>query len=87
MTWLELLVCSGIKLGEVYILLENSPYFDQSLFKTLNARCVSCYFNARVGSQKITDGDGKVYEYSGVEDEVVKSLGSFILNICENNKM
>lgn len=74
----------------MYIPPEDSPLCDPSLFGSLNTRWVEGDvtvlgdFTARVGSPRITDDSGDVYEYSDVNDVVVNSHGRALLSICEN---
>lgn len=76
-------------MGGVYIPPEDSPHYDPSLFKAVNAPCVENSvmvrgdFSARVGVPRITAEDGNDYVYNDVKDAAVNSYGRALLSICE----
>lgn len=60
--------------------------------RNLNTRCVCDVtalgaFSARVGSLRIGDDDGNVYEYSGMGDVAVKCQGRMLVKIYGNNNV
>ena len=91
--WLELSLYPKIYFGGVYIPLEDSLFFNQSLMANMNAHIESKKnvilgdFNARPGHPAITKKSGGQHQYSDIKDNTVNTPGRNLINLCKGNSL
>ena len=92
--WIELMCFPEVKFGGVYILPEDSIYYDRSYFGTLNSMIVDNKyvmvmgdFNARVAEPPISDEMRNLRSYEQVKDVIVNNHGQIMRDICKSGSM
>ena len=89
--WFQLRYYPEYVFGGVYIPPEDSLYFDQALFGSLNAKMgnfskaiIMGDFNARVSKPNLLDAEGVQYTYRGIKDFVLNNNGKQLIDLCSN---